>query len=154
MSFSLFGALAGIIALGGAMSFWLRRFHMQGFEIWLSMCIIVSYAVSPFVGYITAMLIISISFMLFPFDFKNIFVMGTCLAGIAYSTLFFPVTIETFAWTGMKLVFSYIAVSTILTTLIGYPLVRNARFIVLSLVFNYLLFTQMGWTIFTFLQSL
>lgn len=149
----LLAKLGFIVILGSIMGFWMRRFEMQGFELWLPMSIIIAYAISPLTGFIVAMLMVIISFMLHPFNLPNCAVMTICLAGIVAGTALFPVTEENFARIGMLFVLAYIAVSTVLTSILGYPLIRNAKFILLAIFFNYLLFTQVGWKILLWFQG-
>ena len=145
--------LIGISVLGGVMTNWMRRFELHGLEPWLPLGIIVTYAMGPMAGFIVAMSIISISFVLFPYPIHWLGLMAVCLAVTFYLARFFPVTEATFFMNAMLLTVIYLIISTITTTITGYPLNRTFKLVMLAFFFCWLIFSRLGWDLMQWLAT-
>ncbi|MFH1424832.1 MAG: hypothetical protein ABIG20_04115 [archaeon] len=140
-------ALIGLVMIGGFLEFWMRRFEMQGVGIWLSFGLILTYAFGPLWGFLFAISILIISFVLFPYEIQGLFIMGITLAGTLFAATFFDITAKNFLLNSMMIVIGYNIVSNIIWMFMGSNWFRLVKFAMLSILFNYLIFSKLGWAI-------
>ena len=146
-------ALLGLILIGGFLEFWMRRFEMQGIGIWLSFGLMITYVYGPLWGFLFAFPIVFISFVLFPFELQGLFIMGACMAGLFYAAGFFAITASNFLLMSMLFVIGYNIISNIVWMFMGSNWFRLLKFAMLSILFNYLIFSKIGWDIMMWLKG-
>ncbi len=137
--------LGGLTLAGSFMSYWARKYGIQGLEIWLPIAIILSYAISPLVGLIVASLMIIISFFMFPYQLHYIVIMIACLAGLTFSTLMFPITSATFIKTAMTFTIIYNLASNLIMFMTGGDAQGIIKFALISTFFSWFLYIKAGW---------
>jgi len=137
--------LAGFTAVGSVLSFWARKYNIQGLEIWLSLAIILSYGKSPVAGLAIASLIIILSWAMFPYPLQYVLVMIVCLAALCFSTIIIPVTAVSFVKTALILVIVYNVFSNVILAFTGGNVANITKFALLSTVFSWFIFLKIGW---------
>ncbi len=137
--------LAVLVPAGVFLSYWTRRANIQGFEIWLPFSIILSFGISPLVGFVFAMTIIIASWFLFPFELQSVAIMGVCLLATLLSSSFFTVTQSNFLWVAMLLTVSYNIVSNAIFVLLMANWFNALKFFVFSVWLSWLVYSNFGW---------
>ncbi len=138
--------LFALVAGGGYLGYWFRRFDMSGFELWFPMGLVVSYAYGPLGGFFVGASIMLITWALFPYGLHHMAISMASMGGVfVIAAHFFPMTAETFLVNGMILAVIFQTVSNAFYILTKYPWIRIIRFIVTNLFLCFLIFNYIGW---------
>ena len=145
--------LIAMVFIGGFIEFWARRFEIQGIGVWLPLGLLVSYVYSPLWGFLFAFAIVVISFALFPYELHGLFIMGACIAATFFATSLFTITKSNFFMMSMIFVVGYNLASNIIWLLSGSNWFRLIKFALLSIAFNLLVLSKLGWVILVWLKG-
>jgi len=143
--------LIAMVFIGGFIEFWARRFEMQGISVWMPLGLLVTYAYSPLWGFLFAFSILVISFVLFPYELHGLFIMGACIAATFFASTFLVINQGNFLLMSMIFVVAYNLISNIIWFFSGSNWFRLVKFAALSILFNYLIFSKLGWDILVWL---
>lgn len=144
--------IAAVIG-GGYLGMWLRRFEMSGFELWFPLGMIISYAISPLVGFIVAFSMMAITWALFPYGVHNLAITAVSFGAIYFiGKIYFPITDANFFMTAMILSVIFQGVSNIFYFLTGHSWFRIIKFIVLNLLLCAVVFMKFGWQLLQWLK--
>lgn len=146
--------LFAVVAGGGYLGYWFRRFDMSGFELWFPMGLIASYAYGPLGGFFVGASIMLITWALFPYGLHHMVISMTSMGVMFFiAAYFFPVTAETFLVNGMIIAAIFQVVSNTFYILTKYPWIRIIRFAMTNMFFCFLLFSRFGWTLVQWLSA-
>lgn len=146
-------ALLAIIPLGIQLSFIARRAAMHGFEIWLPLAILVSFGISPLVGYIVAMMIVIGGWVLWPFELENVGLMAFSLALTCWATSLFTLTAGNLVLLCMALTAFYNLISNGIYLFLSGNWFSMFKFIILSIWTSWLIYQHIGWEFVTWLMA-
>ena len=145
--------LIAIVLGGGYLGMWLRRFEMSGFELWFPIGLLVSYAISPLIGFIVGLAMLVITWALHPYGLHHLAITAASFGGMFYiAKVYFPVTAENFLFQAMLVAAIFQIISNAFYILTKYPLFRIFKFVLLNLLMSWLIFSRFGWKLLLWLK--
>ena len=140
-----------IEAFGIEFSYRVSLMNLAGFEIWLPITIIGSYAYNPVIGFGLGMLIFTGAYLRRPYSLMSFFIMVLSLLLVVFLTKLFPISQNNFLISWMLLAGIYNLVSNGADLIISKDFLRTVQFVVFSMASSWIFFYFFGWRLFEFL---